>query len=127
VALLEQMDRERGFNQLACFCLEPYTPDAFAAVRMFAPLHGVYEDPATGSNAACLAAYLRAHGLVAQAPTLPVAQASAPAIRTTWLKLDQGYSIHRPSALYIQAFSPGDNPVRVGGQCVEVMRGELSL
>jgi trans-2,3-dihydro-3-hydroxyanthranilate isomerase len=116
VALLEQMDGERGFNQLACFCREAYTPDAFCAVRMFAPLHGVYEDPATGSNAACLAAYLRAHGLVGDTGT-------------GWLKLDQGYSIQRPSAIYIRATALADGGVdiRVGGQCVEVMQGTLAF
>jgi trans-2,3-dihydro-3-hydroxyanthranilate isomerase len=115
VALLEQMDRERGFNQLACFTRETYTPNAFAAVRMFAPLHGVYEDPATGSNAACLAAYLHAHGLISYGST-------------AWVKLDQGYSLHRPSALFIRAAGqPGSTPtIRVGGQCVEVMQGTLS-
>lgn len=124
-ALLEQMDEQHGFNQLACFCLETYTPEALAAVRMFAPLHGVYEDPATGSNAACLAAYLRTHGLIGDSGT-------------GWVKLDQGYSLHRPSALYIQAnatagcsaadISSGKGLViRVGGQCVEVMRGVLEF
>jgi trans-2,3-dihydro-3-hydroxyanthranilate isomerase len=135
VALLEEMNSAGpggGFNQLACFCLEPYTPDAFAAVRMFAPLHGVYEDPATGSNAACLAAYLRAHGLITEGGAGSsrggaVLRPAPSAGDAQWIKLDQGYSIHRPSALYIQAFASGDNPVRVGGQCVEVMRGELRL
>jgi trans-2,3-dihydro-3-hydroxyanthranilate isomerase len=116
VALLEQMDRERGFNQLACFCREAYTPDAFAAVRMFAPMHGVYEDPATGSNAACLAAYLRTHDLLGDSGE-------------SWVKLDQGYSIARPSALYIRANAQDDGSVaiRVGGQCVEVMQGVLAF
>jgi trans-2,3-dihydro-3-hydroxyanthranilate isomerase len=83
---------------------------------MFAPLHGVYEDPATGSNAACLAAYLRAHNLIGDSDL-------------DWVKLGQGYSIHRPSALYIRASAHGGGgyDIRVGGQVVEVIHGELRL
>jgi trans-2,3-dihydro-3-hydroxyanthranilate isomerase len=115
VELLGQMDAAHGFNQLACFTLEPYTADAKAAVRMFAPFHGVYEDPATGSNAACLATYLRTHGIIGDTAD-------------GWVKLDQGYSLQRPSALFIKATQMADSiDVRVGGQCVEVMRGTLHL
>jgi trans-2,3-dihydro-3-hydroxyanthranilate isomerase len=113
--LLGQMEAEHGFSQLACFAIETYTAGATAAVRMFAPLLGVYEDPATGSNAACLATYLRAHGVVGDTGD-------------GWLTLDQGYSIHRPSKLFIRANQSADGiAVQVGGQCVEVIRGTLNL
>ena len=115
VELLEQMEAEHGFSQLACFTLETYTEDATAAVRMFAPLLGVYEDPATGSNAACLATYLRAHGVVGDSGN-------------GWLTLDQGYSMSRPSKLFIRANqSAAGIAVQVGGQCVEVIRGTMQL
>jgi trans-2,3-dihydro-3-hydroxyanthranilate isomerase len=82
---------------------------------MFAPFHGVYEDPATGSNAACLAAYLRVHELI-------------PDSGDGWVKLDQGYSLQRPSALFVQANESGGKiDVRIAGQCVEVIKGEISL
>jgi trans-2,3-dihydro-3-hydroxyanthranilate isomerase len=115
VELLREMDSAHDFNQLACFSLEPYTDGATAAVRMFAPFHGVYEDPATGSNAACLAAYLRAHGIIGDTGD-------------GWVTLDQGYSIQRPSKLFIRAnHSDSDIEVQVGGQCVEAIRGVLSM
>jgi trans-2,3-dihydro-3-hydroxyanthranilate isomerase len=115
VELLGHMDKEHGFNQLACFTLETYTQDATAAVRMFAPFHGVYEDPATGSNAACLATYLRAHDLINDCGD-------------NFLSLDQGYSIQRPSRLFIRANQEGpDIRVQIAGECVEVMRGTMAL
>jgi trans-2,3-dihydro-3-hydroxyanthranilate isomerase len=115
VELLGQMDKLHDFNQLACFTLEPYNDGATAAVRMFAPFHGVYEDPATGSNAACLATYLRAHDIVGDCAD-------------GWLTLDQGYSMRRPSRLFIRANRIADGiDVQIGGQCVQVMRGTLNL
>lgn len=115
VELLSRMDDLHGFNQLACFTLEAYTDGAVAAVRMFAPLHGVYEDPATGSNAACLAAYLRTHGIIADTGE-------------EWVALDQGFSIERPSKLFIRANETASGmEIAVGGQCVEVIRGVLTL
>ena len=115
VELLHEMDSAHDFNQLACFSLEAYTADATAAVRMFAPFHGVYEDPATGSNAACLAAYLRAHGIVDDTGSC-------------WVALDQGYSIQRPSKLFIRANRTAlGTDIAVGGQCVEVIRGVLGI
>lgn len=78
------------------------------------PALGIGEDPATGSAAAPLGAYLVRHGLVARAA----------AVRLT---LEQGIEMGRPSLLHVEVDCAGDEIVglRVGGRCVAVGRGEL--
>ncbi|HYG99609.1 MAG TPA: PhzF family phenazine biosynthesis protein [Terriglobales bacterium] len=72
------------------------------------------EDPATGSAAGCCAAWMVAHG---------VAQAGERAL------IEQGTECKRPSRIFVRADKNGDRVtnVRVGGYCVEVMRGEVVL
>jgi trans-2,3-dihydro-3-hydroxyanthranilate isomerase len=81
-------------------------------VRMFAPLSGVYEDPATGSaNAALGALLLHASGGNEAAFTI-----------------SQGSEMGRPSTLYVTATrTPAGITASVAGQCVPIMRGEAFL
>ncbi len=72
------------------------------------------EDPATGSAAGCTAAWMVAHG---------VAKADERVL------IEQGIEMKRPSRIFVQA-SRSDNRVvnvRVGGNSVEIMRGEVFL
>ena len=72
------------------------------------------EDPATGSAAGCTAAWMVAHG---------VAKSDERVL------IEQGVEMKRPSRIFVRA-SRNDNRVvnvRVGGNAVEVMRGELLL
>ena len=57
--------------------------------RMFAPLIGIVEDPATGSASGALGAYLVQHGVVDIGPI-------------TTITAEQGYEIDRPSRILIQ-------------------------
>ena len=70
------------------------------------------EDPATGSAAGCAAAWMVAHG---------VAQPDERVL------IEQGIEMKRPSRIFVRA-SRRDNRVvnvRVGGNVVEVLRGEV--
>lgn len=70
------------------------------------------EDPATGSAAGCAAAWMAANG---------VAQSDERVL------IEQGIEIQRPSRIFVRA-SLRDNRVvnvRVGGNAVEVLRGEI--
>ncbi len=72
------------------------------------------EDPATGSAAGCAAAWMVAHGV------------ARPDERVL---IEQGIEMQRPSHIFVRA-SRRDNRVvnvRVGGNAVQVLRGELSL
>ena len=72
------------------------------------------EDPATGSAGGCAAAWMVAHGV------------AAPDER---VMIEQGLEMKRPSRIFVRA-SRKDNRVvnvRVGGNVVEVLRGEIFL
>jgi len=88
-------------------------PETTVHVRMFAPLLGVPEDPATGSANGALGAYLVRHRAV------PV---TGP---TTHIVSEQGAELGRPGTLYVEVDSVGGEitAVRVGGQVVPVAEG----
>jgi trans-2,3-dihydro-3-hydroxyanthranilate isomerase len=82
--------------------------------RIFAPYHGVPEDPATGSAAGPLAVHLARHGRIGFGDEI---------------EIRQGQEIGRPSRLYAQAEGSADKVERVlvGGSAVIVARGEYRL
>ena len=85
------------------------------ATRMFAPLAGVLEDPATGSANAALAALL-----TSVAPGEDV---------DLHYDISQGEKMGRPSRLLASARKTAEGPVTatIAGNCVPVMRGVLTL
>jgi trans-2,3-dihydro-3-hydroxyanthranilate isomerase len=82
--------------------------------RMFAPGHGINEDPATGSAAGPLACHLVRHGLIQPGEEI---------------EITQGVEIGRPSALFARAGGTRERiaSVEVGGCAVTVARGEFRL
>jgi trans-2,3-dihydro-3-hydroxyanthranilate isomerase len=76
------------------------------------------EDPATGSAAGCAAAWMVAHGVAK-----PDEQ----------VLIEQGLEMKRPSRIFVRASSDSSRDhnrivnVRVGGNAVEVLRGEVFL
>jgi trans-2,3-dihydro-3-hydroxyanthranilate isomerase len=116
IPALHELHTRYGCDLLTAFCLDAYQRGSMASTRVFAPLHGVAEDPATGSSASCLAWYLRSHGLI-------------PDCGADWLKLDQGYSVVRPSLIQLRANLQADGAIEVsiGGHVVPVARGEYVL
>jgi trans-2,3-dihydro-3-hydroxyanthranilate isomerase len=82
--------------------------------RMFAPGHGISEDPATGSAAGPLACHLLRHGRIASGAEIEIAQ---------------GAEIGRPSPLYARVTGTRETlaSVEVGGSAVTVARGEFRL
>jgi trans-2,3-dihydro-3-hydroxyanthranilate isomerase len=80
--------------------------------RMFAPLGGTIEDPATGSAAGPLGALL-------------LSLTDAPELR---LDIHQGVAMGRPSLLRVVARRGADGiRATIAGQCVPVLRGEAEL
>jgi trans-2,3-dihydro-3-hydroxyanthranilate isomerase len=83
--------------------------------RMFAPLGGTFEDPATGSAGATLAALLTS---IAPGDNVDLQYA-----------IEQGVEMGRPSLIIASAVKTGEGPVSasVAGSCVPVMRGTLQV
>lgn len=108
VALVETLEAKEIF----VFCPETRHPANQFSARMFAPLLGIPEDPATGSANGCFAAYLVQHNYLGHT--------------SIDVRVEQGYEIGRPSLLMLQAEKANDQiVVSVGGQVVMVARGEF--
>jgi len=92
-------------------CRETVDPAARLHARMI--FHNG-EDPATGSAAGCAAAWMVAHGV------------AHPEERVL---IEQGIEINRPSRILVRASRRDDRVVnvRVGGNVVEMLRGEVAF
>jgi trans-2,3-dihydro-3-hydroxyanthranilate isomerase len=92
-----------------CVTRETVDPAARLHARM---LFYNGEDPATGSASGCAAAWMVAHG---------VAQPDERVM------IEQGVEMKRPSRIFVRASRRNDKVVnvRVGGNVVEVLRGEI--
>ena len=113
VAALNRACRRVGTECVMVFTRETERPEATVHVRMFAPLLGVPEDPATGSANGALGAYLVHHRAVPlTAPTTQIVSA-------------QGAEMGRPSTVYVAVDhdEAGISAVRVGGAVVLVIEG----
>lgn len=89
--------------------------DATHHVRMFAPHAGIPEDPATGSAAAALPGQFALAGALKDGTD-------------RWV-VEQGYEMGRPSRIHVtvEAKAGAVAAVRVGGEAVPVMRGQLDF
>ena len=95
------------------FVFTPTVQGAYS--RMFAPEHGVTEDPATGSATGPLAAYMMRHSL-------------APSADGTRLISEQGTKMGRRSILHILIHgNSGANGIEVGGYVTPVIEGVLTI
>jgi len=93
------------------FCPETYNQENDLNVRVFVPVYGIEEDPATGSGNGCLAGYLVEHRYF-----------DADGID---LSVEQGYEIGRPSLIRHRAGRREDAiDVNIGGSVVMVAQGQ---
>ena len=100
-----------GADAIYLYCREVAERDGAVdfSARMFAPFDGLPEDPATGSATAAACALLA--GLEKSAPR--------------GFQVAQGIDMGRPSLLSVAVEE--DGTVRIGGACVPVMSGILSV
>lgn len=106
------LDATPGLDGRFSLYLYARTGTATLAARMFAPLVGTYEDPATGSAATPLAALLLSLGHDDRAA----------------VEIHQGVKMGRPSLLCASAWRAADGiRASVGGMCVPVLTGEVTL
>jgi len=107
----------RGYatNMVMVFALDAERPSSDVRARMFAPLIGVPEDPATGSAAVGLGGYLAARD---------------PRFDGTlrWV-VEQGFEMGRPSILEVEVDKTAGRitSVRCGGRSVVVCEGRMQV
>jgi len=115
LSVCEELLADSWAPHLYCFCFEPEREGSHVRSRMFAPALGVPEDPATGSAAAPLAAYLAARD-------------ATPSGTLRWV-IEQGFEMGRPSILDAEAdkLDGSVTALRVGGNAVLVSDGEMTV
>jgi trans-2,3-dihydro-3-hydroxyanthranilate isomerase len=95
------------------FVFTPTTEGAYS--RMFAPEHGIVEDPATGSATGPLAAFMMRNGLV-------------PSADGTRFVSEQGTRMGRCSLLHVHILGEqGSSGIEVGGYVTPVIEATLML
>ena len=113
--MLETEFADLDSQQVLITTTETVAPESDVHCRMFAPLLGVPEDPATGSAHGPLGAYLFTHGIFDFSDRSLVSE--------------QGVEMGRPSKITVGIEADGDQitDVSVGGDCVEIGSGSLKL
>ncbi len=105
-----------GFGDLFVFTCETTLSESTVHCRMFAPHFGIPEDPASGSAAGALVAYLVKHRLVKSLPNITII-------------CEQGFEMGRPSKIIAKAevVDGKARNITVGGGCVLVGTGTISI
>jgi trans-2,3-dihydro-3-hydroxyanthranilate isomerase len=101
---------------IGIFVLAPTSDPQRVYTRMFAPAHGVAEDPATGSASGALGAYLVRHRLVRGDGAMRIVS-------------EQGTKMGRQSFVHVAltAHDGQSREIRVGGAVVPVIDGTLRV
>jgi trans-2,3-dihydro-3-hydroxyanthranilate isomerase len=115
LGLLHTLCERYETHSIYVFTRETITRSAHVHTRLFAPLAGVLEDPATGSASGALGAYLVHHRVFGGDDEV------------VYLENEQGYEMGRPSRIDIEVSRQGAavSRVRVGGAVVKVMDGTI--
>ena len=116
IALINSMCEQHKAHGVMVFSTVTVEPESTVHTRMFAPIVGVMEDPATGSASGALGAYLVKNRVVDAGPM-------------TEIICEQGYEVDRPSRLVVRVESESEEitAVHVGGQAIVVIEGNLAL
>jgi len=116
IAAFEYCNEHHGYpDEPLCMMVYYQSDSGVIHARMFSPLAGIYEDPATGSASAALA------GLLASGDKRTDASIK--------YEVSQGVEMGRPSEIYLQAQKVAGEvaSVAIAGQCVPVITGTLTL
>ena len=112
----ERTARHWEAPKIAAFTLEAERAGSTCKMRVFAPDVGVAEEAATETACGPVVGYLNHYGMVPSDPSQV-------------LVLEQGAEIERPSYMHVVIERDGKaiRSIRVGGQCVSVGGGTISV
>jgi len=105
-----------GTEMVYTFTQQTINANASIHSRAFAPGLGIGEDPATGSAAGAIAAYLYKHKLL-------------PEQMQNSIYIEQGFEIGRPSSIHVKIEQKANElkSILVGGESVTVIKGWLNI
>jgi trans-2,3-dihydro-3-hydroxyanthranilate isomerase len=116
IAAFEYCNEHYGYpEEPVCIMIYYQSESGVVHARMFGPLSGIYEDPATGSAAAALA------GLLASQDQRMDANIK--------YEISQGVEMGRPSEIFLEATKAAGEieAIAIAGRCVAVITGTLSI
>ncbi len=113
-ALNELSETKKEFFDVAVFTNETIEKESSAHLRFFAPYHGIYEDPVTGSACGPLLLVLIKLGLINNY------------IDDSVIVFEQGDFLNRKGRVGVK-FNFSKNELTISGNAVTVMRGKLNL
>lgn len=113
-ALNELSETKKEFFDVAVFTNETIEKESSAHLRFFAPYHGIYEDPVTGSACGPLLLVLIKLGLINNY------------IDDAVIVFEQGDFLNRKGRVGVK-FNFSKNELTISGNAVTVMRGKLNL
>ncbi|MDB2646166.1 PhzF family phenazine biosynthesis protein [Pseudomonadales bacterium] len=116
IAAFEYCNEHYGYpEEPVCIMIYYRSESGVVGARMFGPLAGIYEDPATGSASAALA------GLLASRDQRMDANIK--------YEISQGVEMGRPSEIFLEAKKVAGEieSVSIAGQCVPVITGILTI
>jgi trans-2,3-dihydro-3-hydroxyanthranilate isomerase len=101
-------------DMIYVFTTETLDPPSTVHSRAFAPFIGIPEDPATGSAAGALGAYLVHHKVIER-------------LDPSAIVIEQGFEMNRPSTIQVCVGIAGEeiHSIQVGGQSVTVLEGNF--
>lgn len=107
----------RKMNGVCVYTMETVDRGSLVHARVFAPHHGIFEDPATGSAHGVITAYLFRKG------QLPLEN------NRCSFTAEQGDEINRKSRLHVDvaADASGIQSLRIGGGAVTILTGEIQI
>ena len=116
VSELDKILHSLGVEMLYAFTDETLNPSANIHARMFAPPLGILEDPATGSAAGAMGAYIYKHKILSENNLKNIT-------------IEQGYKMGRPSCIHVEIYHEHNEikHLRVGGESVTVIEGFIKI
>jgi trans-2,3-dihydro-3-hydroxyanthranilate isomerase len=111
--ILEKHSDELDSTEIYVFSMQTLSRDSTTHGRMFAPMFGIVEDPATGSASGPLGCYLVHHGISDGRNIV----------------CEQGFEMGRPSIIHVKIDKSKDriSQVKVSGNAVIVAKGTFFL
>jgi PhzF family phenazine biosynthesis protein len=107
------INRTYGIHTNHVFAVDTYSADCVAYMRHFAPVLGMWEDPASGTAAAGLVSYLLRHGVVTSGSMI----------------IEQGKEIDNLARILVET-ADSDDPtatMRIGGLAVTSITRRIGI
>lgn len=110
----EIISLQNNFSDIAIYSLQTIESESIAHMRFFAPIEGIFEDPATGSAAGPLLLLLRIQNLIKNFSDDKI------------YFIEQGDVLNRPGRIGV-SFNSKENILKIFGKAVTTLKGRIII